>query len=94
LKCGWWQAAIRWLFLLDSSDAVTVAFAGLFTLICVSVWAGEMQEYFDNRDPLNWAGNNIGELSWAFGFAVTDCILTFISLGLLIAGLAGGEPMY
>jgi len=53
-----------------------------------------MQEYFDNRDPDNWAGNYIGELSWAFGIAVTDCILTFIALALLIAGLSGGEPMY
>jgi len=26
--------------------------------------------------------------------AVSDCILTFIALGLLIAGLSGGEPMY
>ena len=53
-----------------------------------------MQEYFDNREPHNWAGNDIGQLSWAFGFAVSDCILTFISLGLLIGGLGGGEPMY
>jgi len=52
-----------------------------------------MQEYFDGRDPENWAGNNIGELSWAFGVAVTDCILTFIALALLIALLCGGEPV-
>jgi len=67
---------------------------GLFTLICVGVWAGEMQEYFDNRDPDNWAGEGIGKLSWAFGIAVTDCVMTFIAFALLIAGIAGGEPMY
>jgi len=66
----------------------------MFTLICVGVWGGRMQEYFDNRDPENWAGNNIGQLSWAFGIAVTDCILTFIALALLIAGLSSDEPMY
>lgn len=70
------------------------AVAGIFTLICVGVWAGCHQEYFDNRDPDNWAGENIGELSWAFGVAVTDSILTFISLALLIGSLSGGEPMY
>lgn len=67
---------------------------GIFTLICVSVWAGRMQEYFDNKDPANWAGNYIGELSWAFGIAVTDCLLTFIALALLIASISGGDPMY
>jgi len=66
----------------------------MFTLICVCVWAGTMQEYFDTRDPANWGGQEIGELSWAFGIAVTDCVLTFIALGLLIASLVGGEPMY
>jgi len=70
-------------------------FAGLFTLICASVWGGCHQQYFDTREPENWAGNDIGQLSWAFGIAVTDAILTFISLCLLIASIAGGgEPMY
>jgi len=53
-----------------------------------------MQEYFNNRDPDNWAGQDIGELSWAFGIAVTDCLMTFIALALLIVGLSGSEPMY
>lgn len=79
--------------ILGAAMALT-GIAGLFTLICVAVWGSKMQEYFDNRDPDNWAGNSIGELSWAFGVAVTDCILTFIALALLIAGLSGGEPMY
>jgi len=52
-----------------------------------------MQDYFDGRDPDHWAGNNIGELSWAFGVAVTDSILTFIALALLIALLCGREPV-
>ena len=68
--------------------------AAIFTLICVCVWAGEMQEYFDNRDPQNWGGQGIGKLSWAFGMAVTDCVLNIIALALLIASIAGGEPMY
>jgi len=53
-----------------------------------------MQEYFDNRDPQNWGGQGIGKLSWAFGMAVTDCVLNIIALALLIASIAGGEPMY
>jgi len=73
---------------------VHVLLTAIFTLICVSVWAGEMQEYFDNREPHNWAGEAIGKLSWAFGLAVTDCVLTVIAFALLIAGLASGEPMY
>jgi len=73
---------------------VCVRCAGLFTLICVGVWGGCMQEYFDNRDPDNWAGEGIGQLSWAFGIAVTDCTLTFIALFLLIASISSSEPMY
>jgi hypothetical protein len=70
------------------------AVAGIFVLVAVASWGGRFQEYFNNKDP-GWAGQNVGVLDWAFGLAVTDGILIFIALGLLIASIAtGNEPMY
>lgn len=60
---------------------------GLFTLIAVSVWGDYHQQYFNTKEgPGLW--DNIGVLDWAFGLAVTDCVLTFIAVGLMIAGIA------
>lgn len=83
-------------FVANFSDNVTVlggaagitAITGIFTLICVAVWGGRFQEYYNNKDPMNWAGQSVGVLDWAFGLAVTDCILTFMALGLLAGRMA------
>jgi hypothetical protein len=64
-----------------------VAITGIFTLLTVAIFGGRFQEYFNNRDEA-WSGQNIGVLDWSFALAVTDCVLTFISLGLLIASVA------
>ena len=61
---------------------------GLFVLVAVASFGDQFQQYFDNMEPDQWAGNNIGVLNWAFGLAVTDGILTFIALGFLIAHIA------
>jgi len=65
-----------------------VAITGIFTLLCVTIFGARFQEYFNNRDPENWAGQDMGVLDWSFGLACTDCILTFIALGLLISSIA------
>lgn len=63
------------------------AVAGLFTLVCVCVWGDCYQQYFNTKEaPGLW--EDIGVLDWAFGLAVTDCILTFIAAGLMIGGMA------
>jgi hypothetical protein len=70
-----------------------IAVTGLFTLVGVAAFGGNFQQYFDNKEP-NWTGNHVGVLEWAFAIAVTDCVLIFISLGLLIASIAGGDQPY
>jgi len=60
------------------------AFAGVMNLISVSAFGACFQEYFDNRDPINWAGNKVGRLGWTYGLAATDMILCFVALGLQI----------
>jgi ubiquitin carboxyl-terminal hydrolase 34 len=78
--------------ILGTAIALT-AVTGLFVLVTVASFGGKYQEYFDNKEP-NWTGLNIGVLEWAFGLAVTDGILTFIALGLLIASAVGGDEPY
>jgi len=58
-------------------------FAALMNLVCVSTFGDNFQQYFDNKDPVNWAGNNVGVLDWAYCLACTDTILCFIALALL-----------
>jgi len=60
--------------------------AGLFNLISICSFGDRFQEYFNNREPSTWGGQNVGQLDWAFGLAATDTVLCFISLGLLIGG--------
>lgn len=79
-------------FVPDFSDDIRVvgaaigvtAIAGIFTLVCVATFGDCFQEYFNNKEP-TW--NDIGVLDWAFGLAVTDCILTFIAVVLMIASI-------
>jgi len=72
---------------LGGAMAIT-AITGIFTLTCVAVFGARFQEYFNNREPENWGGQDMGVLGWSFALAVTDCVLTFIALFLLIASIA------
>jgi len=61
--------------------------AGLMNLCSICSFGDRFQEYFNDKDPANWAGQNVGQLDWAFGLAATDCILCFLALGLLIGNM-------
>lgn len=63
-------------------------FPVLFLLIECGVFGGCYHEYFEQKEPGIWY--DVAELSWAFGLAVTACVLTFIALALMLEELVMG----
>jgi ubiquitin carboxyl-terminal hydrolase 34 len=66
-------------------------FAGLMNLVSICAFGDRYQEYFNNKEPENWAGQNVGVLDWAFGLAAADTVLCFMALGLLIGSLVESD---
>jgi len=78
------------MMILGAAMGIT-GFAGLMNLICVATFGDRFQEYFNNKEPDNWAGNDVGVLDWTYGLACTDTILCFVAVGLLIGSLVEGD---
>ena len=68
---------------------IIICFSVLFLMIECGVFGGCYHEYFEQKEPGIWF--DVGELSWAFALGVTSCVLTFISLALLVVDLLTGE---
>jgi len=78
------------MMILGAAMGIT-GFAGLLNLISVCSFGDRFQEYFNNKEPDNWADQGVGVLDWAFGLACTDTILCFLALALLIASLVESD---
>jgi uncharacterized membrane protein len=63
----------------------TVGISFLFLMVECGVFGGCYEEYFEQKEPGIWF--DVAELSWCFGLAVTSCVLTFISLALMVIEL-------
>lgn len=66
----------------------TVGTTFLFLMIECGVFGGCYNQYFEQKEPGIWF--DVGELSWGFSLGVTSCVLTFISLALLVVELVMG----
>lgn len=61
--------------------------SGLFMLIVIGSWGAMFQEYFNTKEPQWQKEGDIGVLSWAYGLAVVEMILTFAAVVLGALGV-------
>lgn len=66
----------------------TIGMSFLFLVIECGVFGACYVEYFEEKEPGIWY--DVAHLSWAFALGVTACVLTFISLVLMVIELIVG----